>query len=105
MGRVIEADEIMLKDTTSEVKKMVADNQLDYIRCSIDSLLAKLVNGGSEAYDDTAINRLGNFLILLPDTLAFAFLKDVSTEMDMCERLILKRDDIFAILKRVRMGR
>ena len=102
MGRIIEADEIMLNRTDSEVKQMVANKEFDYLRVTLDKLVNRLKNGGSKVYNDTAINRLGDFIVLLPDDMAFAFLKDTATEPDMCERLMLKRDDIFRILKRVR---
>ena len=104
MGRILEAEEILFhfKDNKKEVKQMVANNEFDYLRVTMDKLLNRMVEGGSRNYDNVAINNMGDFIVMLPDDLAFSMLKDLAIEHDLNERLLLKRTDIFNILKIVR---
>ena len=69
--------------------------------CGINQCLA---GGKSSKYTEKNLTNLGDFFMLLPEDLAFSVLKDLALNNDMNERLLLKRDDLFAILKHARKG-
>jgi hypothetical protein len=108
MGRVIPPKEILDKQPfakfckiVDEVKQMASNGESDFLRIMLDELDTE-INGNSKKYDDGAINRVGDIIVALPLDLGFSILKDFSTNVDLCERLILKRDDVFKVLKDAR---
>jgi len=61
--------------------------------------IADIINGNSKDYPQSEIDEVGDLIVALPDDLAFEILKRMATKSDLCERLLLKRTDIFNILK------
>ncbi len=104
MAKILTADDVLLhlNENKADIQIMVANEERDFIVLALDNIIKKLDNDGSKAYDDEAMMRLADFLIMLPDELSFSALTDLATMNDICERCILRRDDLFEILKRVR---
>lgn len=100
---ILKADDVLLhfNEHKAEVESMVANGDYDYIRVILDNLVVKLEDN-SENYNADAIERLKDFILLLPDDIAFSLLKDLALNKDICERLFLKYSSIFDILKKVR---
>lgn len=87
-----------------QVEAGEGNTRFDLLRITLDEINQCLEGGKSTKYTEKNLKYLGDFFMLLPQDLAFSVLKDLALNNDMNERLLLKRDDLFAILKTARKG-
>lgn len=78
--------------------------RFDLLKITLDEINQCLEKDKSKKYNEKQLKNLGDFFIMLPEDLAFSVLKDLALNNDMNERLLLKRDDLFSILKHARKG-
>lgn len=114
MNRPIKAADILNKfsDPKSGVKDRVlaqveageGNTRFDLLRITLDEINQKLSGNKASSFTDKQLNNLGDFFVLVPEDLAFSVLKDLALNNDINERLLLKRDDLFDILKHARKG-
>lgn len=88
----------------AQVEAGEGNTRFDLLRITLDEINQCLAGGKSSKYSEKQFNNLGDFFMLLPEDLAFSVLKDLALNNDVNERLLLKRDDLFAILKHARKG-
>ena len=88
----------------AQVESGEGNTRFDLLRITLDEINQCLEKGKSNKYTEKQLTNLGDFFILLPEDLAFSVLKDLALNNDMNERLLLKRDDLFSILKHARKG-
>jgi hypothetical protein len=88
----------------SQVEAGKGNTRFDLLRITLDEINDCLTGGKSSKYSDKELNNLADFFLLLPQDLAFSVLKDLALNNDINERLLLKRDDLFGILKVARKG-
>ena len=94
-----------IKDrVVSQVEAGEGNTRFDLLRITLDEINQCLAGGKSSKYTEKNLTNLGDFFVLLPEDLAFSVLKDLALNNDMNERLLLKRDDLFNILKHARKG-
>lgn len=76
--------------------------RFDLLRITLDEIGECLgTEDKARKYTDKQFNNLGDFLTLLPEDLAFSAFKDFAANSVVNERLLIKRPDLFNILKRV----
>lgn len=100
--RVIEAN-IILKDFSTvkdELAEQITDEAFSHIRAEIDGVVA-LLQKQSKEYSTTELDNVADWIVMMPDDLAFVTLRDLALIEDVCKRMFLHRVDIFAIMKRV----
>jgi hypothetical protein len=107
LDKPLKAKEIF--DNFAKVKKQVQaqldakeGTRFDLLRVTLDEIGDALKGGKSKKYTMEQLNNVANFLVMLPQDLAFSALKDLAPEQDINERLLLKRNDLFDILKSAR---
>ncbi len=88
----------------SQVESGEGNTRFDLLRITLDEINQCLTGNKAEKYTDKQFSNLGDFFILLPEDLAFSVLKDLALNNVVNERLLLKRDDLFKILKHARKG-
>jgi hypothetical protein len=87
-----------------QVESGKGNTRFDLLRVTLDELGACLGEGKSKKYTEKQLENVANFFVLLPQDLAFSALKELAQNNDINERMLLKRDDLFAILKHARKG-
>lgn len=86
----------------AQVESGSGNTRFDLLRVTLDEIGQALSEAKSKKVTDKQLNNLGDFFVMLPQDLAFSALKDLSGNSDVNERLLLKRDDLFNILKSAR---
>jgi len=76
--------------------------RFDLLRITLDEIGQCLSEETSHDYNDKQLNNAADFFVMLPQDLAFDVLKELSNNNDINERLLLARDDLFAILRDAR---
>ena len=88
----------------SQVEAGEGNTRFDLLRITLDEINQCLGGGKSSKYTEKQLNNLADFFLMLPEDLAFSVLKDLALNNDINERLLLRRDDLFTILKHARKG-
>ncbi len=86
----------------AQVESGLGNTRLDLLRVTLDEIGQVLGDTKSKKMTDKQLMNVGDFFVMLPQDLAFSALKDLSGNSDVNERLLLKRDDLFNILKSAR---
>ncbi len=88
----------------SQVEVGEGNTRFDLLRITLDEITQCLTGNKSNKYTDKQFKNLGDFFVLLPEDLAFSVLKDLALNNDVNERLLLRRNDLFDILRKARSG-
>ncbi len=88
----------------SQIEAGEGNTRFDLLRITLDEINDCLSGTKAEKYTDKQLNNVGDFFIMLPEDLAFSVLKDLALNPAVNDRLLLHRDDLFAILKHARKG-
>ncbi len=86
----------------TQVESGLGNTRFDLLRVTLDEIGQVLSDTKSKKMTDKQLNNMGDFFVMLPQDLAFSALKDLSGNSDVNERLLLKRNDLFDILKSAR---
>ncbi len=86
----------------AQVESGLGNTRFDLLRVTLDEIGQVLGDTKSKKMTDKQLMNVGDFFVMLPQDLAFSALKDLSGNSDVNERLLLKRDDLFNILKSAR---
>ncbi len=96
-------------DDFGKVKKQVTDQlkakdgaRFDLLRETLDEIGELVKKGGSKKFTQAQLTNLGEFILMLPEDLSFAALKEYAAEQDLQDRLLLPTPALFGILKRAR---
>jgi len=88
----------------AQVEAGEGNTRFDLLSVTLDEIRQCLDGDKSKKYNEKQLNNLADFFLLLPQDLAFSVLKDLALNNDINDRLLLNRDDLFAILKTARKG-
>jgi len=88
----------------AQVEAGEGNTRFDLLRITVDEIKDCLDGEKAAKYTDKQLKNLGDFFMLLPEDLAFSVLKDLALNNSINERLLLQRDDLFAILRKARKG-
>ena len=88
----------------AQVEAGEGNTRFDLLSVTLDEIRQCLEGEKSKKYNKKQLNNLADFFLLLPQDLAFSVLKDLALNNDINDRLLLNRDDLFAILKAARKG-
>lgn len=95
---------VIFEKFTKEIKQQVAgqveEQRFDLLRVTCDEILQKLDGDKVKQQTDAVLNNIGDFVMLIPDDLAFSVMKDLAAINDVNQRLLLKRQDLFERLKK-----
>jgi hypothetical protein len=98
------------KKLKKQIEEQVKEQRFDLLRYTCDEVLEAFGIGKSSAtgkpssestkYNEEQLNNVGDFLMMIPDDLAFSMLKDLASNQDVSRRLLNKRNDLFDRLKK-----
>jgi hypothetical protein len=88
----------------SQVDSGEGNTRFDLLKITLDEIETCLTGNKADKYTEKQFQNLGDFFIMLPEDLAFSVLKNLALNNVVNERLLLKRDDLFKILKHARKG-
>jgi len=103
------------KKLRKQVEEQVKEQRIDLLRYTMDEILEAFgigkqitkANPNTQAnitesvkFSDEQLNNVGDFLMMIPDDLAFSMLKDLASNPDINKRLLIKRTDLFDRLKK-----
>lgn len=83
-----------LKDSEGEIR-------FDLLRLTLDDVKDKLQKESAK-YSEKELNNFADFLVEIPTDLSFSAIKEIANINDVNERLLLKRNDLFELLKKAR---
>lgn len=106
----VKAEEIFTKweKVKSRIKNQAeaatGDTRHDLLRATLDDLYDNIKEGKSKKYSDEQLGNVADFLLMIPEDLAFAALKDLAPLADIHERVLMKPvgRKLFDILKKAR---
>jgi len=102
------------KKLKKQIEEQVKEQRFDLLRYTCDEVLesfgigkqitkatpAQGTSNESAKYSEEQLNNVGDFLMMIPDDLAFSMLKDLATNADVNKRLLNRRNDLFVRLKK-----
>lgn len=86
----------------AQCRKTEGQTRFDLLDQTIKEIVRDLKDDQSKKYNESQLNNLGDFLLLIPKDLAFTAIKDLSLMNDVNMRLLLIRTDLFDLIKGAR---